>query len=323
MVYRGEYDPYGNIVYEWGSAGLNTRKFTGYERDATGLDYANARMYGPGRGRFMQPDPIGLKSADLKRPLSFNRYTYVTGDPVNQVDPSGLLTIIIGGTGSGDPDWGQPGTDFWKAVSETFGEKAIVFPWSGTGVTMATLYLGIIDGGFRLADFINNYIFQDGEKLNIVAHSHGGNIVKVASNAGLNRQIDNLVNLGTPQNQDLDRLGFSTNINIVGNYCNVSSLADPIQFVGASPRQIYYTITNSYIAETYAEAASWAIFQGDFSSSFRYAARSVYYAAVAFDWYMSTKIDWRANNNVLLTSESHSELHTVQVWNMVKKPCGL
>lgn len=271
----------------------------------------------------MQPDPAGLKGARMKIPGSLNRYSYVSGDPVNQVDPSGLLTIIIGGTGAGNPEWGQPGTDFWRAVSEAFREEAVVFPWNGANVTFATFYLGIIEAGFDLADFINSHDFKDNEKLNIVAHSHGGNIVKVATNAGLKRQIDNLVNLGTPQNQDLDRLGFITNINTVGNYCNVSSLADPIQLLGASPRQIYYTLTNSYIAETYAEAAAWALFHGDFSSSLRYTARSVYYAAVAFDWYMSAKIDWQANNNVILFSESHSELHTVQVWNLVKKPCGL
>ncbi|MBK9709091.1 MAG: RHS domain-containing protein [Acidobacteria bacterium] len=90
MVYRGEFDPYGNLVYEWGLAGLNTRKFTGYERDSnTGLDYANARMYGPGRGRFMQPDPAGLKGANRNNPASLNRYSYVNNDPVNSIDPSG------------------------------------------------------------------------------------------------------------------------------------------------------------------------------------------------------------------------------------------
>ncbi len=90
MVYRGEFDPYGNLVYEWGSAGFNTRKFTGYERDSnTGLDYANARMYGPGRGRFMQPDPAGLKGANRNNPASLNRYSYVNNDPVNSIDPSG------------------------------------------------------------------------------------------------------------------------------------------------------------------------------------------------------------------------------------------
>jgi len=37
-------DPYGKALLEWlatNDTGLNTRKFTGYERDATGLDYAN------------------------------------------------------------------------------------------------------------------------------------------------------------------------------------------------------------------------------------------------------------------------------------------
>ncbi len=95
MVYRGEFDPYGNLVYEWGTAGLNTRKFTGYERDSnTGLDYANARMYGAGRGRFIQPDIKGLGSADVRNPQTLNRYAYVNNDPVNFIDPGGMLALI-------------------------------------------------------------------------------------------------------------------------------------------------------------------------------------------------------------------------------------
>ena len=102
MVYRGEYDPYGNLVYEWGSAGLNTRKFTGYERDGnTGLDYANARMYGPGRGRFLQPDPIGIGGANTANPQILNRYSYVQNDPVNFVDKSGKLLGAPDGPSAG------------------------------------------------------------------------------------------------------------------------------------------------------------------------------------------------------------------------------
>jgi len=96
LVYRGQFDPYGKTLTEWSASGnmnLNTKKFTGYERDATGLDYANARMYNSGRGRFMQPDPIGLEAADLKRPQSLNRYSYTNGDPINFVDPSGLFGL--------------------------------------------------------------------------------------------------------------------------------------------------------------------------------------------------------------------------------------
>ncbi|MCI0563188.1 MAG: hypothetical protein MN733_32325, partial [Nitrososphaera sp.] len=48
VVYRAEFDPHGQMMYEWASDGQtfkNSRKFTGYERDwATNLDNANARM---------------------------------------------------------------------------------------------------------------------------------------------------------------------------------------------------------------------------------------------------------------------------------------
>src|SRR5438552_14610259 len=92
--YRGEFDPYGQTLLEWsnpsGETNLNSHKFTGYERDeATGLDNAQARMYHSGRERFIQPDPVGLQSADLSNPQSLNRYAYVNNDPVNYADPLG------------------------------------------------------------------------------------------------------------------------------------------------------------------------------------------------------------------------------------------
>jgi RHS repeat-associated protein len=94
LKYRGEFDPHGQALYEWSdvSTELNSRKFTGYERDAaTGLDYAEARMYTSSRGRFLQADPKSLKSANLGEPQSLNRYSYVGNDPINFVDPTGLF----------------------------------------------------------------------------------------------------------------------------------------------------------------------------------------------------------------------------------------
>jgi RHS repeat-associated protein len=91
VTYRAEFDPYGQVVQETGSTTLNSHKFTGYEKDqSTGLDYASARMFSSGRGRFITPDPMGLKAADTLRPATLNRYTYVENEPVNKVDPSGL-----------------------------------------------------------------------------------------------------------------------------------------------------------------------------------------------------------------------------------------
>jgi RHS repeat-associated protein len=96
LVYKGQFDPYGQTLLEWSSSGYlnqNSKKFTGYERDAaTGLDYANARMYNSWRGRFMQPDPAGMSAANLQKPESLNRYSYTQNDPVNFVDRSGELT---------------------------------------------------------------------------------------------------------------------------------------------------------------------------------------------------------------------------------------
>jgi len=94
LVYKGQFDPYGQTLTEWSSSGntnLNTKKFTGYERDASGLDYAGGRMYNSGRGRFMQPDPMGLEATKKTEPQSLNRYSYVWNDPVNFNDPSGMF----------------------------------------------------------------------------------------------------------------------------------------------------------------------------------------------------------------------------------------
>jgi RHS repeat-associated protein len=66
---------------------------TYWEDSATGFDYANNRYYSNAYGRFMTPDPYQGTSGgpgDPNNPQSWNRYAYVTGDPVNSFDPQGL-----------------------------------------------------------------------------------------------------------------------------------------------------------------------------------------------------------------------------------------
>jgi RHS repeat-associated protein len=84
----GKYYPYGQ---EKPSAATNgTEKFTGYFRDAeTGLDYAENRYYQSGMGRFLTPDPYA-DNWDPANPSSWNMYSYVNGDPINENDPDGL-----------------------------------------------------------------------------------------------------------------------------------------------------------------------------------------------------------------------------------------
>jgi RHS repeat-associated protein len=77
-------------------------KFTGHERDSATLDYMHARYYTGEWGRFLSVDPA-WESADLRRPQSWNRYSYVLNNPVNMVDPDGKWGIIFDLLDGGTP----------------------------------------------------------------------------------------------------------------------------------------------------------------------------------------------------------------------------
>ncbi len=122
---RHDYMPFGEEIAS-GTGGRTTaqgyggqdsirQKFTGYERDAeTDLDFAQARYYGLMTGRFMSVDPYNItvesqitavtnpKKAEaqfvnyLSHPQQWNRYAYVTNNPLKHIDPNGELLELIG-----------------------------------------------------------------------------------------------------------------------------------------------------------------------------------------------------------------------------------
>ena len=49
------------------------------------------RRYNPVQGRWMSPDPAGLAAVDSTNPQTWNRYSYVANNPLNYVDPLGLM----------------------------------------------------------------------------------------------------------------------------------------------------------------------------------------------------------------------------------------
>ncbi len=57
-------------------------RFAGGYQDPTGLYHFAARYYDPNIGRFTTPDPSGQEK---------NPYLYAAGDPVNRIDPTGLI----------------------------------------------------------------------------------------------------------------------------------------------------------------------------------------------------------------------------------------
>jgi RHS repeat-associated protein len=80
------YDPFGVPVVAGDAS--NPYRFTGEAWDEeVELLNLRARYYQPETGRFVTKDPSG---GNLWRPSTLNRYAYVTSNPVNHTDASGL-----------------------------------------------------------------------------------------------------------------------------------------------------------------------------------------------------------------------------------------
>jgi len=87
------YLPYRKLDLAHGGAESDvgtTHLFTGHERDSgegsSGLDYMHQRYYSPVLARFVSIDPV---AGSVESSQSWNRYSYVLGNPVKLVDPDG------------------------------------------------------------------------------------------------------------------------------------------------------------------------------------------------------------------------------------------
>lgn len=205
------YYPYGGEIAVTGPSFANNYKFTGKERDAeSGLDNFGARYYGSSLGRLTGPD--SLEVANLKgalfhslisNPQNWNKYQYAHNSPLVKTDFAGYLTVVIPGTGWSPRDWNN-NSAFVKAVGATFKETPVLLNWSGGNSRQART-----EGAKMLQKLVKEHHFAKGERLNIVAHSHGGN---VALEASTNTWIDVLITLGTPVRDDYP--GNSQNIGL-------------------------------------------------------------------------------------------------------------
>jgi RHS repeat-associated protein len=95
VLRRYDYAAFGEeVVEEIGTTVPEDGKqprFTGKERDAeTFLDYFGARYYRNRWGRFTSVDPVLEPRSAMLSPSRWNRYAYVTNNPLRKVDRNGL-----------------------------------------------------------------------------------------------------------------------------------------------------------------------------------------------------------------------------------------
>jgi RHS repeat-associated protein len=94
-VVNGSYDPFGNIVVDWGAAATAgaDRGYTGHEHlDDVGVIHMNGRIFDPLLGRFMQADPF-IQAPDTLQ--NYDRYAYCYNNPTTCTDPSGYLSFRL------------------------------------------------------------------------------------------------------------------------------------------------------------------------------------------------------------------------------------
>jgi RHS repeat-associated protein len=110
------YKPYGAEAIASGGATAKYR-FTGQEKEDTGLYYYNARYYDPDLGRFIQADSVldGL-----------NRYAYCFSNPAMYVDPMGYDAVPKGTAISMRP---ESQTNSGRTQNAGSGQWVPVFEW--------------------------------------------------------------------------------------------------------------------------------------------------------------------------------------------------
>jgi RHS repeat-associated protein len=92
LYYDGAYAPFGESYAE---TGTTDRNLTGQNQDLTPASTGDLydflyREYHKIQGRWVSPDRAGISAVDPTNPQSWNRYAYVTDNPLALIDPYGL-----------------------------------------------------------------------------------------------------------------------------------------------------------------------------------------------------------------------------------------
>jgi RHS repeat-associated protein len=118
VAWEAWYEPFGEAHVHPSSTVVNNHRFPGqYFDQESGLHYNYHRYYDPRTGRYLTPDPIGLRGG-------INFYCYVSNNPINRIDRLGLWYIDMNISGG-----------FWLGLTGgILISPSGVYPYVGGGI---------------------------------------------------------------------------------------------------------------------------------------------------------------------------------------------
>ncbi len=148
VVARYLYDPFGRLLGRWGAmAEVNRYQFSSKETDRlTGLSYYGYRFYDPSLQRWLNQDPLGEAGG-------INLYGFVAGNPLWNVDRSGLDMFLWSGGGAAGHNWtGNGQNSLLKAPipepEPKYAAPPVIYP-------PGTTFLNNNDSSVVRSDFLN------------------------------------------------------------------------------------------------------------------------------------------------------------------------
>lgn len=135
------------------------------------------------------------------------------------------LTVIVHGTWANNDTWWRWPAEFPQYINQHTGDVydgQRPFTWSGDNTDEARR-----EGGRTLLRWAQE---NPAQNLTIIAHSHGGNVVFLASQIGL--KIQKLILMGTPIRTD-----YLPNMEEIKTIFNIYSTRDFVQILGAIPAE--------------------------------------------------------------------------------------
>jgi RHS repeat-associated protein len=216
VVARFQYGPYGELV----SGEVTSTPFLfngqfGVMTDLNELYYMRARYYSPKMKRFVNQDVLRGRVSEGP---TLNRFAFVEGKTINNIDPFGLLTVYLGGAGME----GTYITDQIQALNEE-GMENIYSGRATEGMILDAVsvlkfrnrwqydkgieefpfgvpYFREIDWSLSRLGLSNDLLFTDNEQFNLIGYSFGSLYAAQIAifYADKDISIDNLVLIGSP-----------------------------------------------------------------------------------------------------------------------------